>query len=320
MGLIQRIWNGELPLVKVYWLYGVVFGAFVAIFSVLIKDYPTALILLTFALIPYQILVFVGIWRSADAYTNKKLWAVLAKVHVVLGIISALNGVATVIKNVDFNTSLNSPQKNEEVKFSREPKWILHRFETIKDKQSKIYYDSNSVTEISSNKYQLTTALVFDAPLTIKFIDEEVPNVSYLKRFLEVDCNKNTITNVRKPEIYSSNLLDKYQSQIKFENIPQVNNGFSHAKDWCEVFDSTSSNYELQSNEILQKDTVDLIDEAIKRGIIAPNGLLSTPAYLKANHLTKRYIFEKNVATDESYISANEATKEAIRKRFGIAE
>ena len=112
MGLIKKIWNGELPLVKVYWLYGVVFGAFVAIFSVLIKDYPTALILLTFALIPYQILVFVGIWRSANAYTNKKVWAVLAKVHVVLGVIAALNGVAVVSKNLNFNQSQISPIQN----------------------------------------------------------------------------------------------------------------------------------------------------------------------------------------------------------------
>ena len=105
MNFIKKIWNGELPLVKVYWLYGVAVGLVLIIFSLLIKDYPTALILLTFALIPYQILVFVGIWRSANAYTNKKVWAVLAKVHVVLGVIAALNGVATVVKGFSFDSS-----------------------------------------------------------------------------------------------------------------------------------------------------------------------------------------------------------------------
>ena len=101
MGLIKRIWNGELPLVKVYWLYGVALGAFFTIFSLLIKNYPIALIVIAIALIPYQILVFVGIWRSADAYKDKKIWAILAKVNVVFSVIAALNGVATVIKNVD---------------------------------------------------------------------------------------------------------------------------------------------------------------------------------------------------------------------------
>ena len=113
MGLIKKIWNGELSLVKVYWLYGVAIGLVLIIFSLLIKDYPTALILLTIVLLPYQLLVFVGIWRSADAYTNKKLWAVLAKVHVVLGVIAALNGIAAVpqyinIVNSSATTEINS--------------------------------------------------------------------------------------------------------------------------------------------------------------------------------------------------------------------
>jgi hypothetical protein len=98
MNLIAEIWDGKLPLVKVYWLYGVAVGAFFTIFSLLIKDYPIALIVIAIALIPYQILVFVGIWRSADAYRDKKIWAILAKVHVVFGVIAALNGVASLTK------------------------------------------------------------------------------------------------------------------------------------------------------------------------------------------------------------------------------
>jgi hypothetical protein len=99
MNLIAEIWDGKLPLVKVYWLYGVAVGAFFTILSLLIKDYPIALIVIAIALIPYQILVFVGIWRSADAYRDKKIWAILAKVHVVFGVIAALNGVASLMKS-----------------------------------------------------------------------------------------------------------------------------------------------------------------------------------------------------------------------------
>jgi hypothetical protein len=105
MNLIKRIWNGELPLVKVYWLYGVAFGSFIAIFSVLIKDYSTGLIVLTVALIPYQILVVVGTWRSANAYKNKKIWAVLAKIHVVFGVIAALNNFTALAKGFSFDNT-----------------------------------------------------------------------------------------------------------------------------------------------------------------------------------------------------------------------
>jgi hypothetical protein len=127
MNLIAEIWDGKLPLVKVYWLYGVAVGVFFAIFSLLIKDYPTALIVITVALIPYQILVFVGIWRSADAYRDKKIWAVLAKVHVVLGVIAALNGVATVIKIVSDNSSATTEINSTTIKPKLGSDWKWHQ-------------------------------------------------------------------------------------------------------------------------------------------------------------------------------------------------
>ena len=131
MGLIKKIWTGELSLVKVYWLYGVAIGLVLIIFSLLIKDYPTALILLTIVLLPYQLLVFVGIWRSADAYTNKKLWAVLAKVHVVFGVIAALNGVATVIKKdmpiVSDNSSATTEINSTTIKPKLGSDWKWHQ-------------------------------------------------------------------------------------------------------------------------------------------------------------------------------------------------
>jgi len=39
-------------------------------------------------LIPFQIYTVVGIWRSADKYKGAKFWAILAKIAVVIGIIS----------------------------------------------------------------------------------------------------------------------------------------------------------------------------------------------------------------------------------------
>ncbi len=41
-------------------------------------------------IIPFQIYTVVGIWRSANKYKGAKYWAILAKVAVVLGILSNL--------------------------------------------------------------------------------------------------------------------------------------------------------------------------------------------------------------------------------------
>ena len=46
-------------------------------------------------LIPFQIYTVVGIWRSADKYKGKKIWAALAKIAVVIGIISNLASMVT---------------------------------------------------------------------------------------------------------------------------------------------------------------------------------------------------------------------------------
>ena len=38
-------------------------------------------------LIPFQIYTVVGIWRSSDKYKGSKIWAILAKIAIILGII-----------------------------------------------------------------------------------------------------------------------------------------------------------------------------------------------------------------------------------------
>ena len=45
--------------------------------------------------IPFQIYTVVGIWRSSDKYKGPKLWAILAKIAVVLGIISNFASMLT---------------------------------------------------------------------------------------------------------------------------------------------------------------------------------------------------------------------------------
>ena len=108
MDLIKSIWNGELPLVKVYWIYGALVGVLLKGVVQLsyyfvplnyIQPYSYCLIAL---IIPYQFLISVGIWRSASTFTGNRVWAVLAKFGSIAGVIVAVNaGVQTI--NGDIN-------------------------------------------------------------------------------------------------------------------------------------------------------------------------------------------------------------------------
>ena len=41
-----------------------------------------------FFIIPFQIYTFEAIWRSSDRYKGPKFWAILAKIAIVLGVLS----------------------------------------------------------------------------------------------------------------------------------------------------------------------------------------------------------------------------------------
>jgi hypothetical protein len=92
--MLKLIWTGELGLWKTFWLLGVggalfaaipIFAAMLALTDV--PDDNTAswfLAALAF-LFAYQLLISVGVWRSADLYSGDRQWAILAKVCVVAG-------------------------------------------------------------------------------------------------------------------------------------------------------------------------------------------------------------------------------------------
>jgi len=84
-----KFWYGDLSLPMSYWGVGVgigiAFGFLVGIFTIAAEMSEDAM---WGFLIPFQIYTVVGIWRSADKYKGAKFWAILAKVAVVIGIIS----------------------------------------------------------------------------------------------------------------------------------------------------------------------------------------------------------------------------------------
>lgn len=83
-----EFWNGDVSLVKSYWLVGVVFGVLVGFASgMLVVIMGLNIDAVYGLLIPWYIYSTVGIWRSSNKYKGPKHWAILAKVAVVIGIL-----------------------------------------------------------------------------------------------------------------------------------------------------------------------------------------------------------------------------------------
>lgn len=91
-GLVKRLWTGQVSLPKTYWLAGVLVNLVLSVimFGVIgaTEGDPAAVIASFGVVMLYQIFIFVAIWRSAGFYQGPKVWAILARVAIVLGMIS----------------------------------------------------------------------------------------------------------------------------------------------------------------------------------------------------------------------------------------
>ena len=88
-GFLKRLMDGDFGLAKTYWLYGVLVNIVISLmFEIPVISESLGLILiLLLATIIYTISLMIGIWKAANRYTGKKVWAFLAKIAVVLGVI-----------------------------------------------------------------------------------------------------------------------------------------------------------------------------------------------------------------------------------------
>jgi hypothetical protein len=91
MELVHRLWRGEVGLASTYWLYGVVLNGIVlgVIGGTVVGLTGVLVLVVVYVAFSLAVSVFmaVAIWRSAGNYTGAKLWAVLARVAVVIGVI-----------------------------------------------------------------------------------------------------------------------------------------------------------------------------------------------------------------------------------------
>ena len=94
MNSVRRLWRGELALAEAFWSWAVVGGlainlaTSVALLVLIMDDRPIAALIAGYApSVPYNVIVSVGVWRSAERYGGERRWADLARVATIAGMV-----------------------------------------------------------------------------------------------------------------------------------------------------------------------------------------------------------------------------------------
>ena len=92
MNQIMLLWRGEMNLQSAFWNWAVFGGLIINLVSsglfllLAVNDQIVAAIIVGYGCsLPYNLLAFVGVWRSADRYTGDQRLAELAKVTTAIG-------------------------------------------------------------------------------------------------------------------------------------------------------------------------------------------------------------------------------------------
>ncbi len=91
---LNRLWRGELELHNAFWNWAVIGGLTINVVSsglflfLIMADRPIFALIAGYALsLPYNVIVSVGVWRSADQFTGERRWADLARIVTVAGMV-----------------------------------------------------------------------------------------------------------------------------------------------------------------------------------------------------------------------------------------
>ena len=92
MSALRRLWQGDLPLSQAFWHWAVAGGIAVngltsiLFLALIMNDRIVTAFVVGYALsVPYNIVVTVGVWRSAGRYQGDRRWADLARIVTVAG-------------------------------------------------------------------------------------------------------------------------------------------------------------------------------------------------------------------------------------------
>ena len=91
---LSHLWRGELTLQNAFWNWAVFGGLAInvatsALFLFLIMaDQPIIALIVGYGIsLPYNVIVTMGVWRSAERFSGERRWADLAKIVTVIGMI-----------------------------------------------------------------------------------------------------------------------------------------------------------------------------------------------------------------------------------------
>ena len=94
MNGVRRLWRGELALADAFWIWAVLGGLAInvatsALLLILIMaDRPVSAFIARYApSVPYNVIVSVGVWRSAKRYAGERRWADLARIVTIIGMV-----------------------------------------------------------------------------------------------------------------------------------------------------------------------------------------------------------------------------------------
>ena len=94
MNGLRRLWRGELALADAFWSWAVLGGLAInlatsaALLVLIMQDRPILAFIAGYApSVPYNVVVAVGVWRSAARYSGERRWADLARVVTISGMV-----------------------------------------------------------------------------------------------------------------------------------------------------------------------------------------------------------------------------------------
>lgn len=108
MGILVRLWRGELPLYVAFWFFGMIVGTVISLcvneFAFEAKDVTNSFRVgwLLLALL-YTGFMCIALWRSADNYKGPPMWSISVRFYSAILFMSFISFCVTIVKLV-FNS------------------------------------------------------------------------------------------------------------------------------------------------------------------------------------------------------------------------
>lgn len=98
-GFFKKLSDGDFGLAKTYWLYGVLVSIVgnILMQGAALSGSKALIIVLLLVIMVYAVFQLTGVWNASNRYTGLKIWAILAKIAVIVGVLSLLSSVLMIV-------------------------------------------------------------------------------------------------------------------------------------------------------------------------------------------------------------------------------